>query len=202
MSIIMVYVRCCWPFLFLPVLFLPPRAPRLRRSRRGLNSFDRPNLHFSVGRATNQIARLRETAALLRRHPETAIVYVPTRNHTDGVAAVLRRWGFRAAPYHAGLPSKARTELLEQFLDGRVRVMVATNAFGMGIENPNVAVTRCGVIPCKPGVDNGVDSALNRFMVHRAPARRLPTLIETLCRCALKPCSCLVQHQRTVWQDR
>ncbi len=108
------------------------RLLRMRNPLVAINSFDRPNLHFSVKRATSQLARLQETATLLKRHPETAIVYVPTRNRTDGVAAVLRRWGFAAAPYHAGLPSKDRTALLEQFLDGRVRVMVATNAFGMG----------------------------------------------------------------------
>ena len=126
------------------------RLLRMRRPVVALNSFDRPNLHFSVGRVANQITRLRETATLLKRHPETAIVYVPTRNHTDGVAAVLRRWGFRAAPYHAGLPSKARTELLEQFLDGRVRVMVATNAFGMGIDKSDVRLILHLGIPTRP----------------------------------------------------
>ncbi len=111
---------------------------RMRNPVVAVNSFDRPNLHFSVQRATSQLARLQKTASLLKRHPETAIVYVPTRNRTDGVAGVLRRWGFAASPYHAGLPSKDRTALLEQFLNGRVRVMVATNAFGMGIDKPDV----------------------------------------------------------------
>ncbi|MCZ6917671.1 MAG: ATP-dependent DNA helicase [Gemmatimonadetes bacterium] len=126
------------------------RLLRMRTPLVAVNSFDRPNLHFSVKRATTQLARLQETAALLKRHPETAIVYVPTRNRTDGVAAVLRRWGFVAAPYHAGLPSKDRTELLQQFLDGRVRVMVATNAFGMGIDKPDVRLVIHLGIPTRP----------------------------------------------------
>ena len=47
---------------------------------------------------------------------------------------MLRRWGIRASPYHAGLPAADRSSLLGQFIDGRIRVMVATNAFGMGID--------------------------------------------------------------------
>jgi ATP-dependent DNA helicase RecQ len=126
------------------------RLLRMRRPVVAVNSFDRPNLHFSVKRATGQLSRLRETAVLLKRHSETAIVYVPTRNRTDGVAAILRRWGFRASPYHAGLPSKDRTALLEQFLDGRIRVMVATNAFGMGIDKPDVRLVIHLGIPTRP----------------------------------------------------
>ncbi len=126
------------------------RLLRMRRPLVAINSFDRPNLHFSVRRSRDQISRLRETATLLKRQSETAIVYVPTRNRTDGVAAVLRRWGFRAAPYHAGLPSKERTELLEQFLDNRIRVMVATNAFGMGIDKPDVRLVVHLGIPTRP----------------------------------------------------
>jgi ATP-dependent DNA helicase RecQ len=126
------------------------RLLRMRRPVVAINSFDRPNLHFSVRRSNSQIARLRETAMLLRRHSGTAIVYVPTRNRTDGVAAVLKRWGFQAAPYHAGLPSSDRTELLLQFLDGRIRVMVATNAFGMGIDKPDVRLVVHLGIPTRP----------------------------------------------------
>jgi ATP-dependent DNA helicase RecQ len=126
------------------------RILRMHRPVVAINSFDRPNLHFSVRRSRDQLSRLRETATLLKRHSETAIVYVPTRNRTDGVAAVLRRWGFRAAPYHAGLPSQERTELLEQFLDNRIRVMVATNAFGMGIDKPDVRLVVHLGIPTRP----------------------------------------------------
>ena len=126
------------------------RILRMHRPVVAINSFDRPNLHFSVRRSRDQISRLRETATLLKRHSETAIVYVPTRNRTDGVAAVLRRWGFCAAPYHAGLPSQERTELLEQFLDNRIRVMVATNAFGMGIDKSDVRLVVHLGIPTRP----------------------------------------------------
>jgi ATP-dependent DNA helicase RecQ len=123
---------------------------RMRRPVIALNSFDRPNLHFSVKRAKNETTRLRETAYLLKRLHGTAIVYVPTRNRTDGVAGVLRRWGFRASPYHAGLPATDRSALLEQFINGRIRVMVATNAFGMGIDKSDVRLVIHLGIPTRP----------------------------------------------------
>ncbi len=80
----------------------------------------------------------------------TAIVYVPTRDRTDGVATVLRQWGFRALPYHAGLPGRARRALLARFLDGRCRVMVATSAFGMGIDKPDVRLVLHLGVPPRP----------------------------------------------------
>ena len=123
---------------------------RMRRPVIALNSFDRPNLHLSVKRAKSELARLRETAYLLKRLRGTAIVYVPTRNRTDGVAGVLRRWGFRASPYHAGLPAADRSALLEQFIGGRIRVMVATNAFGMGIDKADVRLVIHLGIPTRP----------------------------------------------------
>jgi len=126
------------------------RILRMRRVVTAVSSFDRPNLFFSVQRAKDEVTRLRQTAALLKRHKQTAIVYVPTRNRTDGVTAVLRDWGVPASPYHAGLPSTDRTALLEKFLDGRIRVMVATNAFGMGIDKSDVRFVIHLGIPTRP----------------------------------------------------
>ena len=123
---------------------------QMRRHVTAVNSFDRPNLHFAVQRARDQRTRLREVAAFLKQHQHTAIIYVPTRNRTDGVTAVLRRWGVPASPYHAGLPSADRTALLDQFLDGRIRVMVATNAFGMGIDKADVRFVIHLGVPTRP----------------------------------------------------
>ena len=64
-------------------------------------SFDRANLFFSAKHFKQEGERVREAARLLRARPGTAIIYVQTRDRTDGVAALLRRWGFQAAPYHA-----------------------------------------------------------------------------------------------------
>ena len=107
-----------------------------------VRSFDRTNLHLAVSRVDQESSRLRTAARLIRSRPGSAIVYVPTRGRTDGVATVLRTWGINAAPYHGALPGPARRSLLSRFLDGRVRVIVATSAFGMGIDKADVRTVR------------------------------------------------------------
>lgn len=126
------------------------RVLRLRRPVEVLCSFDRPNLWFAASRHRHERARLDAAARLLTRHAGTAIVYVPTRNRTDGVTAVLRSWGLDAWPYHAGLPAIERRRLLERFLAGRIPVMVATNAFGMGIDKADVRLVLHLGIPTRP----------------------------------------------------
>jgi ATP-dependent DNA helicase RecQ len=115
-----------------------------------VQSFDRPNLFFGSRRLDDERQRMRAGLAFLRSTAGTAIVYVPTRNRTDGVAAVLRRYGLAAAPYHAALPPRARRTLLARFLNGSIRVMVATNAFGMGIDKPDVRLVLHLGIPSRP----------------------------------------------------
>ncbi len=126
------------------------RVARLRSAVRIVQSFDRPNLSFSVRRFRSQGERLFHLAQMIRKVNGTTIVYVPTRNMTDGVSKVLRTWGFEAAPYHAGLPGRARTSLLSRFVNDRIRVMVATNAFGMGIDKPDVRLVAHVGIPPRP----------------------------------------------------
>ena len=113
-------------------------------------SFDRPNLFFSARHFKHEGQRVREAARLLRASTGTAIIYVPTRDRTDGVATLLRCWGFRAAPYHAGLPASARSALLTRFLGGQIDVMIATNAFGMGIDKPDVRLVIHLGVPSRP----------------------------------------------------
>ncbi len=123
----------------------------LRRPVLVLTSFDRPNLHFAVRRMESEPARFAELSRLLRTVPRGgAIVYVPTKNRADGIAKVLRWQGFKAAPYHAGLPGPARRALLKRFLDAEVRVMVATTAFGMGIDKPDVRLVVHVGVPARP----------------------------------------------------
>ncbi len=126
------------------------RVLDLKRPVRVAQSFDRPNLFFSARQFLRDGDRVREAAKLVRKASGTAIIYVPTRDRTDGVASLLRRWGFEAAPYHAGLPSSARRALLTRFLDGRIKVMVATNAFGMGIDKPDVRLVIHLGVPARP----------------------------------------------------
>jgi ATP-dependent DNA helicase RecQ len=113
-------------------------------------SFDRPNLSFAVRRCRDEPERACLAVAKLRTVVGSAIVYVPTRNRADGFATVLRRYGFAAAPYHAALPPQARRALLGRFLDGSIRIIVATNAFGMGIDKPDVRLVLHLGVPSRP----------------------------------------------------
>jgi ATP-dependent DNA helicase RecQ len=103
-----------------------------------LGSFDRANLWFAAVRVSSEQERLRALQQLLRGDDAMAIVYAPTRGTTEAVARALCEAGHRAAPYHAGLSKARRTCTLDDFLRDRVDVIVATCAFGMGIDKPNV----------------------------------------------------------------
>jgi ATP-dependent DNA helicase RecQ len=103
-----------------------------------LGSFDRANLWFGAVRVQTERERLRTLLELLRGDDIMAIVYAPTRGTTEAVARALGEAGYRAAPYHAGLSKTRRSATLDDFLRDRVDVIVATCAFGMGIDKPNV----------------------------------------------------------------
>ena len=126
------------------------RVLELRRPVRIAQSFDRPNLFLAVRRVDSERERIWRAARILRETGGTAIVYTTTRNRADGTAAILRRWGFQAGPYHAGLPAGARRALLERFMAGRITVMVATNAFGMGIDKPDIRLVLHLGVPARP----------------------------------------------------
>ena len=103
-----------------------------------LGSFDRPNLWFGAVHVKSESERVRALLALLRGDDVIAIVYAPTRATTERVAGALSQAGHRAIPYHAGLSKVRRSLALDDFLRDRVDVIVATCAFGMGIDKPNV----------------------------------------------------------------
>lgn len=126
------------------------RVLGLRNPVRVATPADRPNLAFGARRAPDDRGRITEAARRIRGAGGTAIVYVQTRDRTDGVAAALRRLGLRAAPYHAGLPAAARRTLLEAFTAGDIPVMVATSAFGMGIDKPDVRLVVHLGVPSRP----------------------------------------------------
>ncbi|QDU55171.1 DNA helicase RecQ [Aeoliella mucimassa] len=108
----------------------------LRDPQMLIGPFDRPNLVFRVRRATRKLDQVQE---VIDRHPgESGIVYCISRNEVESVAASLKSAGVRAAPYHAGLGDTARARNQEAFLKDRIDVIVATVAFGMGIDKPDV----------------------------------------------------------------
>src|SRR5690606_10148954 len=70
----------------------------------------------------------------------SAVVYAPARRKVDALADLLNRSGIRAAGYHAGASAEDRHRLQEEFMSGQTRVIVATSAFGMGIDKPDVRI--------------------------------------------------------------
>jgi ATP-dependent DNA helicase RecQ len=101
-----------------------------------VRGFDRPNLAFQVERTA---AKAEALTQLLKPHPsESAIVYCGSRRRVETLADDLRRRGVAAEAYHAGLQSRIRTEVQDRFVSGATPVLVATNAFGMGIDKADV----------------------------------------------------------------
>ena len=103
-----------------------------------VTSFDRPNLAFAVQRIRDDRERFGVIREQIRNGAGASIVYTPTRRLTELVARAFLRASMRVAPYHAGLTAGVRRKVLRAFLDDRVRVIVATSAFGMGIDKPDV----------------------------------------------------------------
>ena len=99
--------------------------------------FDRPNLYFEVARPDKKDCWLREF--LMGRREQSGIVYCATRKTVEAVCDSLSAGGVCATRYHAGLSSEERRQNQEDFVYDRARVMVATNAFGMGIDKSNVS---------------------------------------------------------------
>ncbi len=113
-------------------------------------SFDRPNLWFGVVRLKEHGHRLPWLLALLERGGGVSLVYVPTRGLAERVAGMLRRHGWVAVAYHAGLPAERRAAVLGEFLADRYDVVVATCAFGMGIDKPDVRLVVHWNLPPTP----------------------------------------------------
>ena len=98
-------------------------------------SFERKNLVYVVRQATDKREQL---IHILSSMPGTAIVYARSRQRTKEYADLLTKAGFSATFYHAGLDTSVKDERQQAWQESRIRVMVATNAFGMGIDKPDV----------------------------------------------------------------
>lgn len=101
-----------------------------------VGSFDRPNLTYRVQRRKAVDQQIREV--LDRHRDEAGIIYCLSRKEVDATAAELRASGYRVAAYHAGLTDEERHRNQDAFLNEEVEIVVATVAFGMGIDKPNV----------------------------------------------------------------
>ena len=98
-------------------------------------SFERKNLSYSVFRADSKLARLTE---IVSKVPGSGIVYCRSRRRTSEIRDLLLLRGIAASNYHAGLDAAERSSRQKDWIDNKVQVMVCTNAFGMGIDKPDV----------------------------------------------------------------
>ncbi len=99
------------------------------------SSLERKNIAYKVIFAEDKIYRLRQ---ILSNTEETAIIYVRSRKATIEITRELKYYGYKAEAFHGGLTGKEKTSRLESWLKEDVKIMVATNAFGMGIDKSNV----------------------------------------------------------------
>ena len=110
-----------------------------------LRGFSRPNLHLAVVESDNSNERRNLMLSALRAalgSPDDlkggAIVYAATRRNTEKIAEAIAKAGWRVAAYHAGLPASVRERVNRRFAKAELDVVVATNAFGMGIDRPDI----------------------------------------------------------------
>jgi ATP-dependent DNA helicase RecQ len=111
------------------------------------STFARDNLSYLVRPANN---KMQEILAICKRENGTGIVYCQTRRSVKEVARVLLANGLRCGIYHGGLSADQRSQMLQDWLSDKNQIMVATNAFGMGIDKPNVRFVLHYEIPNSP----------------------------------------------------
>lgn len=112
-------------------------ALELHDPLRVVTGFDRPNLRLEVLRSTNKMDDLKRLMSAYRG--KSGIIYCATRKDVEKICHFLRGEGYSATRYHAGLEEEERRKNQEDFIFDRTPIMVATNAFGMGIDKSNVA---------------------------------------------------------------
>ena len=107
-------------------------------------SFERPRLSYSVSSTASKLSRLTE---ILEKVPGSGIVYCKSRKRTREIAELLQRLGVSASHYHAGLSTEERNARQEAWIRNETSVIVCTNAFGMGIDKPDVRVVIHADVP-------------------------------------------------------
>lgn len=112
-----------------------------------VSGFERPNLSYSVRKAENKLGQLLKVCNGV---PGSAIVYVGKRKNAEDVAGFLNANGIDAAAYHAGMNRDVRTSIQDEWKHGKKRIIVSTNAFGMGIDKPDVRFVCHYEMPSSP----------------------------------------------------
>ena len=108
----------------------------MRGAKIVVSGFDRPNLHFAVERTQDKDRSLLDFLA--KHEHQCGVIYCSTRQRVEQVTQLLARQGYKALRYHAGLTPEERRENQNLFVNGSVPIIVATNAFGMGIDKADV----------------------------------------------------------------
>jgi ATP-dependent DNA helicase RecQ len=114
------------------------RQLALKNPRTIITGFDRTNLTYHVLPARNDAEKDTLLVETLRKREGLAVVYAATRKSVDRLSHLLEQQGIPSAGYHAGLDDSHRRDVQEAFMTERIRAIIATNAFGMGIDKPNV----------------------------------------------------------------
>ncbi len=100
--------------------------------------FDRPNIHLTVEQCPDESTKTRVLIQRVKDAPKPGIVYVATRGHAEAIAEQLQKENIDAVFYHGGLKGADRHRIQDEFMSGRRPVIVATNAFGMGVDKADV----------------------------------------------------------------
>ncbi|CAN5844006.1 hypothetical protein BH18ACI4_BH18ACI4_26010 [soil metagenome] len=103
-----------------------------------VSGFDRPNLSIDVVQTERESEKVARIERLIKTHGGSGIVYASTRKAVEQVARELQAQGLAVASYHAGMSDSLRVKAQEDFMGGRSQIIVATNAFGMGIDKPDI----------------------------------------------------------------
>ncbi len=150
------------------------RSLGMREPKVVVTSFNRPNLTYRILSARDKKDKLPLILATIRSSPPPGIIYGTTRKECEELAAGLKRAGVNAAHYHAGLGAAERSSVQERFMTDEIDVVVATIAFGMGVDKPNV-----------------------RFVIHASVPGSLPAYIQEAGRAGRdgEPSECVVLYR-------
>jgi ATP-dependent DNA helicase RecQ len=118
----------------------------MREARVFVQGFDRPNISLRVDQYTSEADKVEALVHRVQWADKPGIVYVATRTNAERIMSALAGQNIKAVFYHAGLKAKDRSQIHERFMSGDAEVIVATNAFGMGVDKPDVRfVYHCDV---------------------------------------------------------
>jgi ATP-dependent DNA helicase RecQ len=116
-----------------------------------VRGFDRPNIYYVVQKAGGPTDKQEQLAELVRmREGGVALVYAATRKNAEAYSTALRAAGMRSRVYHAGLEDDVRSKAQDVFMSGQLDVIVATNAFGMGVDKSDIRLVVHADIPRSP----------------------------------------------------